>query len=59
MYIHIGIVLVHGYQRIDPQLVQPDTRAAIEASCDSIARGLDSKERVSNFRVFLCVSVSE
>lgn len=42
----LGIVLVHGYQRIDPQLVLPDTRAAIEASCDRIARGQAMKETV-------------
>jgi hypothetical protein len=39
-------VLVHGYQRIDPYLVLPDTRAAIEAACDRVARGLQSKEQV-------------
>jgi DNA topoisomerase IA len=42
----LGVVLVHGYQRIDPALVLPDTRAAIEASCDQIARGLATKEQV-------------
>ena len=43
----LGIVLVHGYQRIDPHLVLPDTRAAIEASCDRIAKGIASKEQVT------------
>ena len=42
----LGIVLVHGYQRIDPHLVLPDTRAAIEASCDRIAKGIASKSTV-------------
>ena len=42
----LGVVLVHGYQRIDPQLVLPETRAAIERACDSIAKGHDSKEEV-------------
>ncbi len=44
--LYLGIVLVHGYQRIDPYLVLPDTRAAIEAACDKIAKGLQSKEQV-------------
>ena len=44
----LGIVLVHGYQRIDPYLVLPDTRAAIEQSCDKIAKGIASKEQVFN-----------
>jgi hypothetical protein len=43
-----GIVLVHGYQRIDPYLVLPDTRAAIEAACDRIAKGAESKEQVTD-----------
>ena len=43
----LGIVLVHGYQRIDPHLVLPDTRAAIEASCDRIAKGLAAKPQVT------------
>jgi DNA topoisomerase-3 len=46
----LGIVLVHGYQRIDPRLVLPETRASIEASCDRIAKGLESKDDVSNFK---------
>ena len=48
IFISSGIVLVHGYQRIDPYLVLPDTRAAIEAACDRIAKGLQSKEQVIN-----------
>lgn len=48
----LGIVLVHGYQRIDPHLVLPDTRAAIEASCDRIARGLASKPQVPLFSIY-------
>ena len=43
----LGIVLVHGYQRIDPQLVLPETRAEIERSCDRIAKGVASKEEVT------------
>ena len=43
----LGVVLVHGYQRIDPHLVLPETRASIEASCDRIAKGLDIKDDVS------------
>ena len=42
----LGVVLVHGYQRIDPDLVFPDVRAAIESFCDLIAKGKASKEAV-------------
>lgn len=42
----LGIVLVHGYYRIDPDLVLPDVRAAIESFCDMIAKGTASKESV-------------
>lgn len=39
-------VLVHGYLRIDPDLVLPDVRAAIEMFCDLIAKGEASKQQV-------------
>ena len=39
-------MLVHGYLRIDPALVQPEVRAAIESFCNMIARGEASKELV-------------
>lgn len=42
----LGVVLVHGYQRIDPHLVLPETRASIEKSCDRIAKGMASKDQV-------------
>ena len=35
----LGIVLVQGYLRIDPDLVLPRIRANIEAACDLIASG--------------------
>jgi DNA topoisomerase-3 len=53
----LGVVLVHGYQRIDPYLVLPDTRAAIEASCDRIARGLAGKAEVNH--TFLLVAYAQ
>ena len=42
----LGVVLVHGYLRIDPALVKPAVRAAIEAFCDMVAKGQASKELV-------------
>jgi DNA topoisomerase-3 len=46
---NLGIVLVHGYLRIDPDLVLPDVRAAIENFCGLIAKGSASKEAVRLF----------
>ncbi len=42
----LGIVLVHGYLSIDPALVLPDVRAAIEGYCDLVAKGKANKEDV-------------
>lgn len=42
----LGIVLVHGYKRIDPDLVLPNVRAAIETFCNAIAKGEATKEAV-------------
>jgi DNA topoisomerase-3 len=42
----LGIVLVHGYFRIDPDLVLPDVRAAIESFCNLIAKGIAKKDEV-------------
>jgi hypothetical protein len=39
-------VLVHGYHRIDSALVLPQVRAAIEESCNLIAKGQASKDEV-------------
>jgi DNA topoisomerase-3 len=52
---NLGVVLVHGYLRIDPALVLPDVRAAIESFCNMIAKGAASKDQVvehslNNFR---------
>jgi DNA topoisomerase-3 len=51
----LGVVLVHGYLRIDPALVLPDVRAAIESFCNLIAKGEADKDQVvehslNNFR---------
>ncbi len=42
----LGIVLVHGYKRIDPDLVLPRVRSEIEAQCNSIAQGTARLEDV-------------
>ena len=42
----LGIVLIKGYLRVDPDLVQPRVRAAIENRCDLIAQGLAKKHDV-------------
>lgn len=43
---NLGVVLVHGYHRIDSDLVRPEIRATIENFCDLIAKGKASKEEV-------------
>lgn len=42
----LGVVLVHGYHRIDSALVLPQVRATIEEFCNMIARGEASKDEV-------------
>jgi DNA topoisomerase-3 len=42
----LGIVLVQGYLRIDPDLILPRIRATIESQCNLIASGTEKKEDV-------------
>ncbi|CCI49690.1 unnamed protein product [Albugo candida] len=43
---NLGVVLVHGYYKVDPELVLPRVRAAIEEQCTLIAKGIASKNEV-------------
>eukprot|EP00917_Polyrhabdina_sp_WS-2016_P019818 GHVP01042382.1.p1 GENE.GHVP01042382.1~~GHVP01042382.1.p1 ORF type:complete len:833 (+),score=121.93 GHVP01042382.1:640-3138(+) len=45
----LGLCLIHGYYRIDPELVLPTVRATIENQCNLIAKGkADSKQVVAH-----------
>lgn len=51
----LGIVLVHGYLRIDPDLVLPDVRATIESFCNLIAKGVATKDHVRKNISTICI----
>eukprot|EP00940_MAST-03C_sp_MAST-3C-sp2_P002319 g2319.t1 len=45
----MGLTLVHGFLRIDPELVLPRVRAAIENECSRIARGEAKADEVLEY----------
>lgn len=51
----LGITLIHGYHKIDPDLCSPTMRAALETQLDLIAKGVEEYEHVVDHfvRVFL------
>ena len=62
----LGIVLVQGYLRIDPDLVLPRVRSAIEEQCSLIAAGKANKgdvveQSLRNFRAkfeYFCLKIN-
>jgi len=48
IYLNIGIALVHGYHRIDPELVLPSVRAHVEKNMDFIAKGSSDPVHVTS-----------
>jgi DNA topoisomerase-3 len=51
----LGVVLVHGYLKIDPDLVLPEIRCAVETFCNLIAKGQAEKNKVN----LICVGHHE